>query len=293
MMDEEKICQILSIGDKANMCFDSGIYSVDGYACFYSDAYNTFSKIDDAIQNLLEDEEYHEVHIPSLIDGDILRKSGYFTSFPHQLTVAGVANEAYFEEVISKKKIEGNHLLTHDKYFAPAACLHLYPMLEKVKPANGIYTVKGRVYRFEGHKFKDITRLWDFTVREIIVVGEQDYVTDKITNIQNKTLELARKVFEEAAFIGAADPFFQSKENIVKSKLQVANSLKLELSIPIKGDNVAVASINHHRNHFSEPFAFDQDGKIVTACVGFGLERWLAACLEHRNPFHEGVKNDV
>ena len=43
----------------------------------------------------------------------------------------------------------------------------------------------------------------------------------------------------------------------------------------VNNKELAIASFNYHKYHFSKLFEFDKDEKIVTGCVGFGLDRWV------------------
>ena len=63
--------------------------------------------------------------------------------------------------------------------------------------------------------------------------------------------------------------------------LQTKYEQKYELRIPIKDRDVSIASFNFHGHHFSIPFKFDNSRKNVSGCVGFGIERWVAACKEY------------
>ncbi len=45
---------------------------------------------------------------------------------------------------------------------------------------------------------------------------------------------------------------------------------------------LAVGSVNLHRNYFGEAFEISRNGiSACSACVAFGLERWIAAILDH------------
>ena len=91
---------------------------------------------------------------------------------------------------------------------------------------------------------------------------------------------MAKNVFGEGRIQEASDNFYPSRENEVKKRLQQANGLKQELLLTLEGKEIAVASFNFHDHHFSNPFHFANGGKIVTGCVGFGLERWVLCAFE-------------
>lgn len=270
------------------MCSDNLFYHSEGYACFSGDTFKLMNHLDQTFKSLINDFDYEEYHIPALIDGSVLEKCGYFSSFPQHLTVAAYTDEKYFESIVNEKKVSSEYLRSSHKYLTPAACLHIYPMLEDSLPENKVITTKARVYRYEGARFTTLTRLWDFTVREIVFVGTPEFVQEKLNILKERVLAFAQKITASARINNASDHFFNSQENKIKSKIQKVNSLKFELTVPIKDIDVALASFNSHHTHFSRPFQFDQEGQIVTACVGFGLERWIAACLEHQYNFNTG-----
>jgi hypothetical protein len=92
--------------------------------------------------------------------------------------------------------------------------------------------------------------------------------------------------------VPAEDPFF-APTGRGRALLQRLKELKQELRLPIgDGETVAAASFNLHDRFFGEAFAISlPDGSpAFTACVAFGLERWLLASLvAARNPALEEV----
>ena len=95
--------------------------------------------------------------------------------------------------------------------------------------------------------------------------------------MEEKTLEFAKTLRLPAETVPATDCFFPTKENKIKKKIQIGNSLKNELVVPMENKLTALASFNYHHFRFSKPFMFDNDGSTVSGCVGYGLERWVAA----------------
>ncbi|MNB69469.1 Amino acid--[acyl-carrier-protein] ligase 2 [compost metagenome] len=272
------------------MCSDNFSFHMKGYTALGAEGYEWMTQLDQLFKRFLQDKEYEEYHIPALIDEDVLQKCGYFSSFPHQLTVAAIADQSHYEAIAAEKTIRAEYLATDHQYLTPAACLHIYPMLKACSYPK-IVTTKARVYRYEGDRLKPFTRLWDFTVRELVFVGGAEFVERQLNEVKAFALDLAQQICPEAYITNANDPFYNSQQNKIKSKLQRANALKAELVIPIKGEEVAVASFNSHGTHFSGPFEFDRSGEVVTACTGFGIERWIAACLEYNyNPVRQAAQ---
>lgn len=215
-----------------------------------------------------------EWEIPALISGDVLKKCGYFRTMPNQLTSVGYINKQAIDEVINKDNIEESDVLKSNFFLTPAACIHLYPMISGQQIRNELITTRARVYRYEDAKFEEGTRLWDFGVREFVAVGTPEFVKSFLVNFQEKSLEYASQCGIECQIISSNDHFYPTKNNEMMKKMQKANGLKMELVC--KSNQLAIASYNYHGSHFSKPFNFDDEGSIVTGCVGFGLDRWIS-----------------
>ena len=85
----------------------------------------------------------------------------------------------------------------------------------------------------------------------------------------------------------AADPFFRPSRN-PKYLMQRIDPTKHELMFD---NRLAIVSANLHHDHFGRAFDMKStvDGAPVhTACVAFGLERWLAAVIHQHGPAPAG-----
>ena len=60
----------------------------------------------------------------------------------------------------------------------PLVCYHVYHRNQGITlPSEGsVYRVRGKCFRYEASNLRDMTRLWDFTMREVIFVGTEDFV---------------------------------------------------------------------------------------------------------------------
>lgn len=219
-----------------------------------------------------------ELYLPSVIRTEDLEKCGYIRSFPQNLMAVSVIPEKSYAAVASGASVAGESLDQTGLFLAPAACLNVYPLYANDgNLRRKIVTTRSRVFRYEGGKWDGATRLCDFTMREIIVFGDDAFVKETLRSLEEKTLALARSLSPEAKLANAADPFFPVKDNVIKAKIQQGNALKSELIVPIEGKPVAIASFNRHGDHFTKPFGIGPTGEVVSGCAGFGLERWLAA----------------
>lgn len=252
------------------------------YLCFDKSDAKLLNTVDQYFQNIALTYNAEEYHIPTLIEKSVLEKCGYFASFPHHLTLASYYDPNSFNNIAQTGNLEGVEIKNSNLFFTPAACLHFYPMLENQIIDKKVITTRARVYRYENNRFDGKCRIWDFTVREIVFVGTDDFVQQNLDRMKKITLDYIKKIGLEAELKPANDNFYPSTRNNIKGKLQLSNSLKDELVCKIDGEDVAIASFNTHGYHFSKPFNFDNNGSIVSGCVGYGLERWVAA-LKSRN----------
>lgn len=264
------------------MEFSDEFYVKPGYICYYDGFEKIYSDLDNIFKSFLNGMEYKKFNIPAMIDGEVLQKCGYFESFPDQISAVASIKDESIEAIMNGEKINESTIALHDKYLTPSACLHIYPMFSgKNIDKNEIITTKARVYRCEKSGFEEQTRLWDFSVREIVFIGSEEFVKENLNIMKEKALEVAKKITENTRLEVAHDHFYKGQRNDIKARIQTKNEQKFELRIPIEGRDVSVASFNFHGYHFSLPFKFDNSKKVVSGCVGFGMERWVAACKEY------------
>lgn len=257
------------------MCMKNFSYDKNAYLCFYEEGTRLLQQLDNKFMSFVQDIKHVEIQIPSIINGEVLERCGYFQTFPQHLTMVYP-----LQNIERNKDNVKNSSLGKGYYLTPAACVHIYPMMEKNFKEELCYTTLESVYRYENGNFQNPERLWEFTVREFVFVGTKNFVVSMLENMKIEALNLARSYFPEAEINGAHDNFYPSHENKIKSKIQIANHLKDELLVEFNNRKIAIASFNYHNFHFSKAFNFDQNGEIVTGCVGFGMERWALCCEE-------------
>jgi seryl-tRNA synthetase len=252
-------------------------------------------------------------HYPAMIDADTLHKCGYFDSHPNAVTFVGNVIEDFdaIEEFrLANSCSEGalmpkqEHVHHDGMCLNPAACFPCYPTLTGQKFVEGqCYTWLGRVFRYESRNINGLDRLYEFNVRELVFVGDEDYVR----NIRAKSLpiveELASFMDIDCQVQTATDPFFATV-SAAKKFWQAAQEVKNEIKIPALGNDgsikmLACGSINLHGNFFGKRFNFTTaNGEPAqTGCVGLGIERWvLAAFTQHGfepQRWPEAVRNRI
>jgi seryl-tRNA synthetase len=237
-------------------------------------------------------------HFPAMIDADTLHKCGYFDSHPNAVTFVGNVIEDFdaIEEFRKANSCSEGALLPKQEHIHvdgmclnPAACFPCYPTLTGQNFDQGqCYTWLGRVFRYESRNINGLDRLYEFNVRELVFVGDEDYVR----SIRNKAMpiveELANFMDIDCQVQTATDPFFATV-SAAKKFWQASQEVKCEIKIPSLANDgtvkqLACGSINIHGNFFGKRFGFTcQNGEPAqTGCVGLGIERWvLAAFTQH------------
>jgi seryl-tRNA synthetase len=241
-----------------------------------TDKPSAIDKIDNYFLSFISHLHPERFESPTLISDNLLRNMGYFDSFPHILNAVTV-----FKPTCSVDPADIPAALcpcSTDMYLLPAACLHIYPTFkDQAIKATKIITARPRVFRYEGERLNNSTRLWEFQVREVVILGAPEEVLSILDEIFRKAHLLAQRMTLESTVVDATDHFYDSKKNAILKKLQRTHRYKREITIPLDGEPVALASANFHGTHFSKAWNFDADGKVVSGCIGFGLERWQAA----------------
>jgi seryl-tRNA synthetase len=230
---------------------------------------------------------------PTLIPTQALARCDYFRSFPHNVTFACHLRE-------NAQGIEGFRARHHDRdaldgaalgdmetpeaCLSPAVCYHVYHLHQgETLPAAGLaYGVCGKCFRYESSNLSDLRRLWDFTMREVVFLGERGDVLGR----RERGIELVARFLEEHALAGevrtASDPFFIAPDAVAKTYFQLSSETKYEISLPLPGDaRLAVGSLNYHTDFFGRAFnvAVDGAGPMHSVCIAFGLERWVYGFL--------------
>jgi hypothetical protein len=202
-----------------------------------------------------------ERQFPTVIAEQVLERSEYFQSFPQYASAVNSPNK------------------TGRYFLSPAVCYHCYQLLRNSALAGGtLITCEGRCFRSEsandGH-------LWEFTMREIIFLGDSGFVRAQCDAWKQRITRWAGQLGLTVNLAPAQDPFFVG-ETRGKKLLQQIKGLKYELTAPgLLGMDVPVASFNLHERFFTSRFEVTLAGgePAYSGCVAFGIERWCMALL--------------
>ncbi|MCI9541775.1 MAG: hypothetical protein HFG39_12115 [Lachnospiraceae bacterium] len=165
---------------------------------------------------------------------------------------------------------------------SPSACFHTYIEYRgKELEQDMLVTFKQNVFRNEGRLNYDETgRLCDYLVREIVMIGTQEYCL----SIRDRIMECSVSLLKELGLQGdisiASDSFVVPKMQMYR-KIQRIDKSKYEMHLYTSSENkISVASFNLHGKAFTDPFNIRvKDENTVTACVGFGLQRFVISFL--------------
>lgn len=237
---------------------------------------------------------------PALIPAQVLACCGYTSSFPQHLSVVAHLDENYDAiEQFRSANAEQRDLVIPDRAafghpkvcLCPALCYHCYPTLRgRQLPAAGhVETASGRIARYESSSMVGLDRLWEFSQRSIIWVGEDRFCAERREWAMAAAMELAQEWDIDCSIDTASDPFFTSVST-AKSFWQRGQDLKFELRAAVEpgadGEvrSVAAGSFNLHGTYFGTAFdiADHSGGPAFSGCASWGLERLvLVVCTQH------------
>ncbi len=230
---------------------------------------------------------------PTLISGKFLERVGYFRAFPHSLTfVTHLREDLEVIEDFAEHACCGEHGLNTamdsfssiNTLASPAVCYHLYFTLADKPLPDGklVATAVGNCFRYESSNLVSLERLWNFTMREIIFVGPQQYVLDQREIGRQRMQKILAELGLAYQVETATDPFFIG-EFKQQTAFQSAFQLKFEIRarLPFKDSTLAVGSYNYHQDFFGRHLniTLPEGGPAHTGCIAFGLERMAYAFL--------------
>ncbi|MFD5324747.1 hypothetical protein [Streptomyces sp. NPDC127092] len=219
-----------------------------------------------------------EISAPPLFPVPDLEKFDVYTNFPHLAWVAGSLDltEEQFKPVEGRF---GPGAVSEARYGLPhATCYGAYLFHEGGQVADDtLVTLVNRCFRNEDH-YGGLRRLASFQMREIVALGSFPHTQQVLARFTGRIQAFAAALGIELAKVPAGDPFFRNDGG--RALMQKLSPVKYEFQY---GGDLAIASVNTHRNFFGERcgIRLESGEHAYTACVAFGLERWLAVLTEH------------
>jgi hypothetical protein len=232
--------------------------------------------------------------VPSLVPSRVVHKAGYFETSPQHLSfIAPVTNDAdRFDELmgrLSERPDETLRLIsspevlhyTRDPQYLlnPAVCLHCYEAMEGAvisDPSSVVFTAVGSVFREESGNLNNEERLYEFSMREAVLLGSPEGVEENCAPLFDLLVMVGVMTGLEFEVRTASDMFYRDGARArLMSQLLSDSKVELLVTDPGTGRRIACASLNRHGSHLSIPFNIRvQGGKpAVTACLGFGINR--------------------
>lgn len=230
---------------------------------------------------------------PTLIPTRVLAQCDYFRSFPHNVTFAchlfedASRIEGFRARHQEREELDDRALAdmqTPEACLSPAVCYHVYHLNRgRVIPVEGLsYAICGKCFRYESSNMSGLRRLWDFTMREVVFLGDREEVLGR----RQRGIELFSRWMEEHQLAGeirtASDPFFVAPDALAKTYFQLSSETKYEISLLLPDDaRLAVGSFNYHTDFFGKAFqcTLACGGPMHSVCIAYGLERWVHAFL--------------
>jgi seryl-tRNA synthetase len=262
-------------------------------------------------------ERFGAVHenYPALMPSEVLARCNYFKYFPHTVSMVVHLVEDYdLIDRFRQANDHGTHLEVPDwKAFEtpqvclnPAVCYHCYQAMEheRMHDDGRCVTAVGRCFRYESKNIVGLDRAWDFTMREVIFVGTEGWVSERRHKAMEAQLEQVQAWDLDCTFETANDPFF-SAAYATKTYWQVRNDLKYEMRLNVEpgadgsARTIACASANLHENFFGKTFDIgaSDGGPVFTGCAAWGLERLVLALFSQhgfdKSRWPESLRSDV
>jgi seryl-tRNA synthetase len=252
-----------------------------------------FRYFDRVLESLAAAWDAEHVMVPALIPASVLARCDYFRAFPHSLTFAthlkpdAEVIQGFRTRHETAKSLDSESRADMElpsTCLSPAVCYHIYHLhqRERIPDAGRAYSVCGKCFRFENNNMVELNRLWEFTMREIVFLGSRDTVQEH----RSRSIDIMREFLDQhrlaAEIRTASDPFFVAPDNVSKTCFQLSSDSKFEISLRMPNDErLAVGSHNYHSDFFGRAFetSLESSASCHSACVAFGLERWVYGFL--------------
>lgn len=247
------------------------------------------------LDNFMRPWNAQPIQTPVLIPAPVLARCDYFRSFPQYVSFVSHLHEEF--ETIDGFRSRHQERDTLDDAtrgdldipgvcLSPAVCYHIYHRHsgEPVPATGTIYDVSGRCFRYESTNLSDMRRLWEFTMRELVFVGEREWVLAERQKAIDAFIPILDALGLPTEIRTASDPFFVAPDANAKTYFQLSSETKYEISVEVGADErLAVGSFNYHTDFFGKAFdtAAGEAGAAHSVCVAFGLERLAYAVLVH------------
>ncbi|SCL25318.1 aminoacyl--tRNA ligase-related protein [Micromonospora inyonensis] len=285
---------------------DSVVPTAPGLASVSGPVLDLLEYFDAGFRAMARDVGAVGIRYPTLIPTEVIDRCGYVESFPQLLMFTtrlrgDIDNYRSFTERHGHGDV-ADRVLEHagpaDFCLPPAACFHVYHQFRgrTLVAGQAVVTTAAKVFRHESRYEDGLERLWDFTMREIVFIGDRDSVRERRRHL----METVREFLGRHALAGhcavATDPFFVGADFAAKMTLQSLSESKYELQLNVDAERtIACGSFNYHDSFFTSRFTIGAASgeEMVTGCVAFGLERFAYAFLRQHGTEPAGWPPEV
>ncbi|MER7279808.1 hypothetical protein ABT369_35750 [Dactylosporangium sp. NPDC000244] len=239
---------------------------------FHGRLFDAFEALDRALVRFFEQRFPLTSHsCTTLVQRDVLETIDFFDKLPC-IPMSAVPHEAASADISR-----------HDEWvLSPSTCYHTFAHLADIDERWDLrwYTARGTCHRFEPSA--EVFRLASFTMREFVLIGDEDSVVSQGESAFNAAVDLVRNLHGEVSVKTANDVFYGDRAEVTR-RVQLARGVKREISVPWDdGSEVAIGSRNLHRDLFTTSFRIgvEVEGPAMhSMCIAFGIERMLLALL--------------
>lgn len=262
-----------------------------GFYSFQGDVLRVLHALNRSVQKMAWEFGAIEQEHPAVWPVRLFKMIDYFREFPQQMILCAPVKDDFqarseFSQKFGKEAEfdsvpMGEHMADATFGLQPAVCDCCYYTLEGARDLeDNFYTTVNRVFRNERSATNQLDRLTNFTVRDIMFVGREDYVLEARQKMIDRLSQFLVSLGVNAKIETANDPFF-ANESAMKSVFQNTHRLKYELLayIPHLDKEIATGSINLHTDFFGRAFDIrTADGSVAhSGCIGVGMERMTYA----------------
>ena len=234
-------------------------------------------KIDHVFKKIAEKVDAKAISVPSLLSWENTQKSQYLNSFRNQAISLYTLHENTAEP--SPNECIG--------LSSPTVCYHYFSSLQNSTITNNhLITAISKCARKEQGPLPDFSRCTNFTMREVVILGTEQFCQEKRDEILQQTLDSLNTFFDlDYSLVTASDPFFGNQSEL-KAKAQLFSQAKYEIqaTIPWNKSSISIASFNNHGKIFYSRFSISSQEPQLShsSCIGWGYERILYAIVAQK-----------
>jgi seryl-tRNA synthetase len=225
---------------------------------------------------------------PSVLSKDNMLRNQYHIHFPQNIFgIGAVPHNINRINDFRQKAIEGSYsefLEFEGEILQPCICYHCYEELKGKALKNSItLTGRGNCFRHEVKWRENNFRKREFTMREIVFIGQEEWVLNTRNEILNVVWDLFESIGLQGRIATATDPFFFSQDLKTKGTYQMMSNAKYELIVTTSDKKeVSIASFNYCQDVLCSKYDIRDEMELPlhSGCVAFGIDRWKEAILD-------------